>query len=277
MNLLSIDVGIKNLALCLLRLNEDLTFEIKKWDVINLCEDKVICSEVTGSKHCEKEAKYCKNNINLCKTHTKNKKFIVPPPNLCDKSLSKSKLDDLLVLCKEYNIEVNEKKVTKNLLLEKIHSMLEEKYFENIKTVRADDVDLIKIGISMKNKLDSLINANEIDTIIIENQISPIANRMKTLQGMISQYFIMNDVYNIIFYSASNKLKQFTSTKNTTYNERKQLGVMYVNEIFNNYPEINNWKEYFFKHKKKDDLADSFLQGLSYFNQKNNLTVKIDT
>jgi hypothetical protein len=259
-----------------LKLNEDLTFEIKKWDVINLCEDKVICCHMIENKQCDKEARYCKNNIYLCKSHTKNKPFLIPPANLSEKSLSKSKLDDLLTLCKEYNIEVNEKKVTKNLLLEKINAMIEEKYFNNIKTVRADDVDLIKIGISMKNKLDNIINVNEIDTIIIENQISPIANRMKTLQGMISQYFIMNNVYDIIFYSASNKLKQFTSTKNTTYNERKQLGVMYVNEIFNNYPEINSWKEYFFKHKKKDDLADSFLQGLSYFNQKSNLTIKLD-
>lgn len=276
MKLLSIDVGIKNLALCLINLNEDKTFEIKKWEVVNLCEDKVICCETIKNKKCNKEAKYSKNNVNLCKTHTKNKSFLIPPTNLSDKALKKTKLEDLLVISKEYNIELPEKKLTKNAVLERIHQMLNEKYFEVVKNVRADDVDLIKLGISMKNKLDILFKPSEIDTIIIENQISPIANRMKTLQGMISQYFIMNGIHNIIFYSASNKLKQFISTKNTTYTERKQLGIMYVNEIFNSYPFMESWKEYFLKHSKKDDLADSFLQGLSYFNQNMGINLKLD-
>jgi hypothetical protein len=50
----------------------------------------------------------------------------------------------------------------------------------------------------------------------------PIANRMKTLQGMIAQYFIMNNVINIEFISACNKLKDFNTNKNTTYSERKK-------------------------------------------------------
>ena len=29
-----------------------------------------------------------------------------------------------------------------------------------------------------------------------------------------------------------------------------------------------NWIEHFEKHKKKDDLADSFLQGIWYINEK---------
>lgn len=45
MNILSIDVGIKNLALCLIHLDENNNFEITKWDVINLCkEEKQTCN-----------------------------------------------------------------------------------------------------------------------------------------------------------------------------------------------------------------------------------------
>lgn len=276
MKLLSIDVGIKNLALCLINLNPDLTFEIKKWEVVNLCEDKIMCCETTKSKPCKHEAKYSKNNINLCKTHTKGKPFLIPPVNLSEKALKKTKLEDLILLAKEYNIEIPEKKPTKNAILERIHAMLTEKYFEPIKSVKADDLDLVKIGINLKIKLDSLFVPGEIDTIVIENQISPIANRMKTLQGMISQYFIMMGIHDICFYSASNKLKQFTTTKNTTYAERKQLGIMYVNELFNNYPCVETWKAFFLKHSKKDDLADSLLQGLSYFNQKSGMILNLD-
>ena len=45
--------------------------------------------------------------------------------------------------------------------------------------------------------------------VIIENQIGPLAIRMKTIQGMIVQYFIMSNlnVEHIEFISASNKLK----------------------------------------------------------------------
>ena len=48
------------------------------------------------------------------------------------------------------------------------------------------------MGINLK-KMDELYKDDDIDTVIIENQISPIANRMKTLQGMIAQYFIMKE------------------------------------------------------------------------------------
>ena len=54
----------------------------------------------------------------------------------------------------------------------------------------------------------------DITHVVIENQLSPIANRMKTIQGMLAQYFIMIDEnIDIQFISSSNKLKQFESTK----------------------------------------------------------------
>ena len=71
-------------------------------------------------------------------------------------------------------------------------------HFQNSK-----DVNLITIGRNLKKKFDSLLNGYNLDIVLIENQISPIANRMKTLQGMISQYFIMKDVKNIEFYISS--------------------------------------------------------------------------
>ena len=41
MNILSIDVGIKNLALCLLYINDN-NYTIKKLEILNLIEDKKI-------------------------------------------------------------------------------------------------------------------------------------------------------------------------------------------------------------------------------------------
>ena len=95
---------------------------------------------------------------------------------------------------------------------------------------------------------------------------------MKTLQGMIAQYFIMNHIHNIQFISASNKLKEYTESKNTTYNERKHKGIEICEEIIINSEEFSKHLDIFTNSKKKDDLADCFLQGLWYL--KNNSYVK---
>ena len=105
--------------------------------------------------------------------------------------------------------------------------------------------------------------------VIIENQISPIANRMKTIQGMIAQYFIMNNNgENIEFVSASNKLKDCLIKDKTKYSERKKLGIARCLEILNTDFKFNGMTDYFAKHGKKDDLADSFLQGLWFIKNK---------
>ena len=41
MRILSIDVGIKHLAFCLLNYQSKDEYSIEKWDVINLCNDKI--------------------------------------------------------------------------------------------------------------------------------------------------------------------------------------------------------------------------------------------
>jgi hypothetical protein len=136
------------------------------------------------------------------------------------------------------------------------------------------------LGISLKNELNELFNSYDltsIDQIIIENQISPIANRMKSLQGMISQYFIDCNNHNIVFISATNKLKAFLNKdkeldkldkdKKISYNERKKLSILYTKQLLENknmLPEL----AYFTKHSKKDDLADCLLQGIYYLDNK---------
>ena len=116
--------------------------------------------------------------------------------------------------------------------------------------------------------------------MIIENQISTLASRMKTLQGMITQYFIMKEVPQIEFISASCKLKLFTDSATTqedidgdelivdasTYTDRKKSGIAVcrsLGEISRKYnSDYAKWMTIFETHKKKDDLADCFLQGL---------------
>ena len=72
------------------------------------------------------------------------------------------------------------------------------------------NISLIDIGRTMQIEFDLRMsnqwNNLSIDHIIIENQIGNKAVRMKTLQGMVTQYFIQKNIPNIVYWSACNKL-----------------------------------------------------------------------
>ena len=83
---------------------------------------------------------------------------------------------------------------------------------------------------------------------------------MKAVQGMLTQYFIMKDVRDVSYVSASNKLKPYTTEK-LTYKQRKKLAITVTEALLasEGTPELRD----LYKHsRKKDDLADSYLQGL---------------
>ena len=168
---------------------------------------------------------------------------------------------------------------TKDDLINMIKQELHKNYLEHIENVKAMDVDLITIGKNMMQELDKVLGmgglgvAMHVDIAIIENQISTIASRMKTLQGMIAQYFIMKHTPHIEFISASNKLKMFMTKKKTTYTERKAESVEITAELLETKEEFRDFKGYLNKNKKKDDLADCFLQGIYYLTLKNMIKV----
>lgn len=261
MKLLSIDVGIKNLALCLIDLDKENEYNIEKWDVINLC------NEVKKTCECGKNASYIFNNKFYCKKHSKNSNKNILCKELEENKLKKIKIKDLKEVLKKENIPFPEDK-SKSIIIDYLKTYIPSQFvipFNN--TIKTNDLSLIDIGINMKELLDQLYQNIKIDKVIIENQISPIANRMKTLQGMIAQYFIMNNVINIEFISASNKLKDFNTNKNTTYSERKKKGIEICEQLLVNNECLNKYLVMFVESRKKDDLADCFLQGLWYLKE----------
>ena len=139
--------------------------------------------------------------------------------------------------------------------------MKEIKCLDTIKQDSASEMSLIKIGSSIRDNLNDTEYLTA-DKILIENQISPIANRMKTIQGMIAQFFIMNNKEDIEFVSAINKLKYFIGNEKTTYNERKKISVDITKKILTS--DNSLWYEHLENSNKKDDLADCLLQGLWY-------------
>ena len=203
MKILSIDVGIKNLALCILE-SIDEKYSIKYWDVINLCEEKINICEFNiknkkDYKQCNKEAKYHKNNHFYCKTHAAKSEFKLPTSDL--NKYKRYKLDELQLLVNNHEISFSGPP-NKTNLIKHIENHIEKSVFENVSMMKCKDFSLIDIGCAIKDKLeklDTFIFSN-IDIILIENQISPIANRMNCIQGMLTQYFIMKNMNNIQIY-----------------------------------------------------------------------------
>jgi len=293
--ILSFDVGIKNLAYCLIEVSEvneecdisnnlsDNAYRIIKWDIANLCGDPLRCCY----PNCGTKGIYYKNNISYCKRHclsfikTGQVPYSIPP---CNSQVSTSFVRDqeacssvkLRKLAKLFGLATT--KVPIDELREELAEKIEKEYFETGETTNAKDMDLVVIGRAMADYFDKLllderdklpIGKCYPDIVLIENQVSPIANRMKTIQGMLAQYFICKDrLTDVHFISASNKLKDHTTNgEKTSYADRKSMGIT----VTQNWLKENNlteWEVMFSKHKKKDDLADAFLQAKWFIEHK---------
>lgn len=227
--LLSIDVGIKNLSFCIFK-----DKEIFDWGIIDLSESDVqTCSCGNAATFFGKEA-YC----------TKHK----PKSLILTKPIEKMKLVDFKKnkLFQKCNTVEDCLDVSKNI------SLLTKK--------NASAIDLIQISRNIQTHFDNKWNNFSFDVVIIENQISPLASRMKSIQGMITQYFVKN-VSNIQYISSSNKLKHVKVKM--TYQERKKEGIRQCEEGL-----TEKWLDFFMNTNKKDDLADCYLQGLWFIANK---------
>ena len=284
MKVISFDVGIKNMAYCILDLSGE-KMEITDWNVLNLlnlqtfvqkkCTVKCKTSKKKNEeKVCGKNAKYQKGENFYCEQHAKcDKQYMMPKKDYTEKVLKKKKIEDLLSIGKQHMFFLDNVKRNKQELIDTLRTYFDKHMLDKIekeKKVTAGETDLLSIGRNLKVELNKLDTLENIDVVFIENQISPIANRMKTIQGMLAQYFIMtNDNISIEFVSSSHKLKQFDKDKNS-YKENKQQSVIFSRNIIDKNKNFEDWKEKL-DSKKKDDLADCFLQGLYYFIREKNI------
>ena len=265
MKILSIDVGMKNLAFCLFEIKDSMEYQIIKWDVLNLCKDQEhFCKELKKNKEpCNKKAKYFKNECYYCKAHAKNKKYLIPDMKCNKYNLKKKKITELRKLKDTFKLEIK-KKAKKEELQKLILEHFENKYFDIVSKTQANQINLVTYGRTMREMFNETLKDIKIDIVCVENQIGPLALRMKTLQGMIMQHFIEKEIPLVEEISATNKLKEFLDLKKTTYAERKKLSIEFTRDILSKNNNLHKWVKLFNKHKKKDDLADSFLQGRWY-------------
>jgi hypothetical protein len=236
--IISFDIGIKNMCYCILQPEP---FTIIDWNILNLLEDPEtfqqtvipLCStEIRSTPHingllhyCTKKAKYFKQGSSVlyyCQKHAKTSNYFLPSKQFTKGFLNKMKKPDLITYChskllfvdsisKEPLDMLSKPDLVKSALYYLKNNSLVSISEKNPKIKVSGNTDLVEIGWNMKKHLDKIPDSTlkNIKYVIIENQISPIANRMKTIQGMLAQYFMMRcgSGVRIEFVSSKNKLR----------------------------------------------------------------------
>lgn len=299
MKILSFDVGIKNLAICLLETNDNSSknksekYSHKKnnskkdcsninnvtildWQLIDLSPTvthKCSWKKKNSNDLCGLTASYkdSKNNC-YCKRHAKSSEYLIPDTKLNTNQLKRNSMKKLNEIIDLYNIKDTKELKTKDQIVDAIENYKSDHFLSAIEkeSSKASKDSLISLCRIMTQKLDALYTSQEdlykdIDIVLIENQIGKIAVRMKSIQGMLTQYFVGRDVQDIEYVSSMNKLKNFCEKKNMNYKERKAESIVVTRnqiELYN-----PNWLDFFNNFSKKDDLADCFLQALWKVNE----------
>ena len=164
------------------------------------------------------------------------------------------------------------------------------------KTKNSKSLDFDDVKLSLMMKLESMKHFLTADNVVIENQPSFKNPRMKSISALLYDYYTIrgiidkertnSNIKRVKFMSPSNKIKlasdgetqqivklkasEKASDESKAYKLTKSLAVKYTQDLLKHLPE---WLKHFNSYKKKDDLADAFLQGAYYFE----MNVKADT
>ena len=281
--ILSFDVGVIHLAYCLLT-HENNNWKILDWnniDLTNRDEQKCDCgAKASLTNIINGETKY------YCKTHAKKVDISIKPFEELYLSFDNHNKD----ICNYNNCKRKASTNCNNNCFCLTHAkQLYKSECKNIsmkvfklKSSRLLNFDDVKYSLIMElEKRKNLLSANY---VVIENQPSFKNPRMKSIASTLYDYYLIrgivdknitkSNITQVKFMSPSNKLKlitdgdskQLVKAKQTddtkAYKLTKALGIKYCIDLISHLPDM---LKHFNSHKKKDDLADAFLQGAYFF------------
>jgi len=308
--ILSFDVGIIHLAYCFFTKKEykekDLSGNEKsvyKWDIIDWSLIDLTDRDELKCLVCNKIATLQQTDDSIlkyyCKVHAKqvNSKPL-PYDEIYDK-LEKKKIGGCCFIleasnCCDKNCTIKDKNNNTfcGAHAKKIYQTLTNDIkMKPLKKINVSSMDFDDTRLKLINILENKKHLLNADVVVIENQPSFKNPRMKSISALLYDYYIIRGVIDkeitnsnikrVKFMSPSNKIKlasegdtnQLIKLKATdeskAYKLTKSLGIKYTLEMVKHLP---NWLAIFNSHKKKDDLADAFLQGAYYFE----MNVKLD-
>jgi hypothetical protein len=249
MKIVSFDVGLRNLAFCVLEGNSRHDVKIVHWDLIDVMAESAGHDAAKCFK-CKKPANWMKHDGSLycCKTH-KPKGAGKPPTKM---SLNKKTIDELKTEGALHTITGT----TKKELVDKLYNF----YYANVwkRCVKsAKQVSVVDLAEPIAQCLDSRRKLWEgADLVCFEQQPD---KRMLCVQAMLHMWYVCQG-YKCKGVSAIHKLTNMITVEDSTktYKGRKNTGIIHAKELV----PTEELKTFMMKHPKKDDLADSFLQGL---------------
>ena len=124
------------------------------------------------------------------------------------------------------------------------------------------------VYVSMRDHLDArpwVLNAK---TILIEKQ--PDRNKkMVSVMHFLYAYFIIKcPKAETILYDARHKIPDVAGPGKAQYNKRKKVSIERCEDFIRSNSVNSHWIDTFVKSKKKDDLADTVMQALSFVNRR---------
>jgi len=203
---------------------------IEDWGILNICTDDVCehCNKKT-SQRCDKSVKFRdKDGFQLCPAHKKLKQY-------------------------------------------------SDKKFKGCPKKKNPMLDQGKCIVETLQKKDNFL---KVDLVVIENQPALKNPTMKSIQMILYSYFLIQGVTNddssidsMQMINARNKLKAYTGPKvdcdiKDKYKKTKFLGIEYCKYMINQSNQGDIWISLFSSSKKKDDLADAYLQGIYVLKSK---------
>jgi len=106
----------------------------------------------------------------------------------------------------------------------------------------------------------------EAKTVLIEKQ--PDRNRgMKGIENLLHTYFLVKEK-DVIIWDARHKIPDHAGAGKAMYAKRKKASVERARTFIAGAGPNENWVKFFDSHKKKDDLADTVMQALSFIEKR---------
>lgn len=299
MKIISWDVGIINLAYCILEKTED-ECKIIDWGTLNLLNQKNY--QCHGFIDSSKQSSVCKKSCKYYYQEGGNTYYFC---GLHKRQCSKIEKETLEIV--KYKGDITCQEITSKGIVcgKKSNSLIKGKYYCNYHCKRIknnhENNDVKKIIIPnaskapielIKRNLIDLLDSNmqflDVSYVLIENQPSMKNPKMKSVAETLYSWFLIRGLVdktgfleNIYYLSPSNKIKvknddvdkELAKIKNESkkYKFTKNVGIIYTKDILKGQ---DKWIKFLDTNKKKDDLCDSFLQGLYFYDNINKFVKK---